>query len=585
MPEIPRAAEPSGARAAEPAGEPLFEPLLRGAALELDRGPVNVARRLDAEALAQPDADAVRWRARGAWRARSFSSTASMSARVGSGLLNSGLRPGERVCVFVRPGPDLIAIVYGLLRSGLVPVLIDPGMGARRLVACARSMQPAAFIGVAAAHAARRLFAKHFQTVRLAVTVGLGPRFGAVPIAEIEARGSAERTVAPTVAQDQAAILFTSGSTGPPKGVVVTHGIFEAQTRALETLYGFARGGVDVACFPLFALFDNALGMTSVFPELDPSRPARCKPAKLVAAIAENEATVTFGSPAIWRRVVPWARAEGANLEPLQRILIAGAPVPPALIEDLRALLGPAGDVHTPYGATESLPVATISGAEVLEPDLRALVDSGRGTCVGRPAPGIELAVLRVTEGPLPSPRADLALAPGALGELAVRGPVVTPSYAEAPDATLGAKIPDPRGGLWHRMGDLGFADEEGRLWFCGRVAHRLQTSEGLLPPVPLENVFNAHPGVARSALVGVGEPGAQLPVLIVQTERGAVPKRQRERFAAELLRAATARCPEARCVQHVLFRKDFPVDVRHNAKIHRPELRLWATAKLGGRP
>ncbi len=535
----------------------------------------NVSLHLRRWALEAPTRLAVQSPARDGGASLSFEELEERCDRIAHGLVELGLEPGDRACLFVRPGPDLIAITHALFRTGVVPVLIDPGMGRRNLLACVERMAPKALIGIPRAHVARRLFPRAFRSVTTLVTVGRRVAWGGTTLDQMVRSNAGKGAFRARVesASDAAAILFTSGSTGPPKGVAYTHGMFLAQLDALGRLYSLEPGEVDVACFPLFALFDNALGMSAVFPDLDPSRPATCDPRVIFETIENARATFTFGSPAIWRRIAPWAKQHGRRFTSLRRLTIAGAPVPPWLVAELRALLPAGGDVHTPYGATEALPVASISGTEIEA--LRARVEGGEGTCVGRPVASAEVALIEVRDEALESFDEALRVAPGELGEICVRGPMVTQVYEEDPSATRFAKM--RRGNeLWHRMGDLGRLDREGRLWFYGRKAHRLETRQGLLPPVPLENVFNPTRGVHRTALVGVGVRGQELPYLVVEPEAGA--------SEAELLprlEACRDRTPEAACIQGFLMHRGFPVDVRHNAKIHREALKRWAEDKL----
>ncbi len=493
------------------------------------------------------------------------------------GLGERGLGRGDRVSLFVPPGVELVALFHALLRLGAVPVLIDPGMGRRALLGCIERTAPRVLIGVARAHVARALFPRAFASVELAFSPGARrrwPGIAALPLADIPRRGEQEFRAEDPAPDRAAAILFTSGSTGPPKGVVYSHATFAAQLAALRECYALEPGEVDCACFPLFALFDHALGMTSVFPELDPSRPGACEPSKITGAIESSGATFGFGSPAIWRRVLPWARERGVRFSSLRRIAIAGAPVPPALVLGLRQLLAEGGEVHTPYGATEALPVTDLTGNELAR-GLRERVEAGEGSCVGRALAGIELALIRITDEALGRWSDDLRVGPLEPGEICVRGPIVTREYLFDEPATRAAKIPEAAG-AWHRMGDIGRLDVDGRLWFLGRKSHRLETERGLLFPVPLENAFDICPGIARTALVGVGARGRERAHLVVQPERGT-----RTRELLPRLRSRARGLAGGERVEGFLFRSGFPLDVRHNAKIRREELKSWAQRRV----
>jgi acyl-CoA synthetase (AMP-forming)/AMP-acid ligase II len=490
------------------------------------------------------------------------------------GLAEHGLARGDRACLFVPPGIDFVALFHALLRLGAVPVLIDPGMGTRGTLACIARAAPRALLGVPRVHWARSLRPGPFRTVELGVRVGRGPAPGAVGLERVLEAGAKRDLDAVVPDGGPAAVLFTSGSTGPAKGVVYTHANFAAQVEALRALYELEPGCADLACFPLFALFDNALGMTSVFPEPEETRPAACDPAAIHRAAEASGARFAFGSPALWKRVLAWAEPRGARFTTLARVTTAGAPVAPALALGLRRLLPPGGEVHVPYGATEALPVSDVTASELER--LRAEVEGGAaGSCVGRPAPGIELALIRITDEPIAAWDEGLRAAPGEAGEVCVKGAAVTREYLADSNATRGAKISDGAG-VWHRMGDVGRLDDEGRLWFLGRKSQRVETERGTLFPVPLENLFDATPGVARSALVGVGPRGKERAHLVVEP----APRVDR----SELLPRLRARAGErkvAAAVEGFLFHRRFPVDARHNAKIHREELKRWAERQL----
>ncbi len=513
-------------------------------------------------------------------RADELTSWSELCARtrgLAHGLSRAGVRRGDRVSLFVRPGRDWLALSYALLWIGAVPVLIDPGMGRKAVLSCLRRLAPRVFIGVPRAHALRLLSPGSFASVEVAVAAGRPRLWSGLTLESLCAAGSQPFEPADTPAEAEAAIVFTSGSTGPAKGVVYTHGMLAAQLASLRALYGMRPGEVDLACLPLFALFAAGLEWTSVLPDLDFSRPATCDPARVAAAILEHGVTNAFGSPAIWRRVAPWCAKSGVQLASLRRLLIAGAPVAPRLVQACRAVLGKGGEVHTPYGATEALPVASASGTDILE-RFRQRTESGAGVCVGRPAPGVEMGLIAIDDRPIARWSDALRVAAGELGEVCVKGAHVTARYERESEPTAAAKIPDPAGGFWHRMGDIGRVDEQGNLWFLGRKAHRLETARGLLLPVGLENVFDLHEHVEKCALVGVGPRASERPLLVVVAKPGVLPRRRllRERLALDILRVGLWH-PACAVVEGVLFRDSLPLDLRHNAKIDRLALKAWA--------
>ena len=543
----------------------------------------NIAAYLPKGAAKHPNADAVvvPGRRAGEWNSTTYAQLEALSNRIAGGLRAQGVKKGMRACVFVKPGPELIAITYALFKLGAIPVLADPGMGRERLLSAVERMAPEVFIGIPLAHAVRKVFATSFKSVRVFVTVGMRLGWGGVSFKKLIADQPATFEPEVTSKDDPAAILFTSGSTGPPKGVLYTHGMFHAQVLSLKLLYDFQEGEVDLACFPLFALFDIAFGMTSVFPDMDATQPAKCDPAKISRAIEETGATTSFGSPAIWRRVLPFCHDQGFKLPGLKRLLMAGAPVPPDLIQRAHAVLSIEADVFTPYGATESLPVASIAGREVA-PGLLEAMKNGAGTCVGEAAPGIVIRLIRITDDPIAEWSDDLGLGLGEMGEVCVQGAVTTELYAEEEEHTRAAKILGEDGRVWHRMGDIGRFDSEGRLWFLGRKSHRLQTESGIRMPVPVENIFNQHPRVYRTALVGIGPKGSETPLLVVEAVPGEHPKGEAmtQGFIMQL-RDIGRRVARSADIEHFLFQPSFPVDPRHNAKIHREELKAWAERQV----
>jgi len=526
----------------------------------------NVARFLPQSAARTPHHVAVRTPqgrdsdGRIRYLSRSFAELDRESDQAAVYLRGRGIARGMRVLLMVRPGLDLIRVTFALFKLGAVPVVIDPGMGLRSFLRCVGRTRPAALVGIPLAHAVAAVCRASFAGVGVRVMVGGG--FGA-KIGAVDATGFA---TAATRADEMAAILFTSGSTGAAKGVCYEHGMFDAQVRALREAFAIEPGEVDLPMLPVFALFNPALGMTTVVPEMNPSRPAQADPAKIVQAIEQNGVTNSFGSPVLWRHVLDHCRRAGVQLPGVRRVLMAGAPVPPDLFESLAQVL-PNAALYSPYGATEALPVSVVRGDEVIGAT-RALTMDARGTCVGRPVAGVQVAIARLSDAAMTTFGPADRLAPGEIGEILVSGAVVTREYDAMPEATAAAKVVDADGRLWHRMGDAGYLDAEGRLWFCGRKVERVQAAGGVTHYTEcVEPLFNAHPKVRRSALIGLGAPGAQTPALVVEPETGG------QRPTVDELAALAARHPATAAVRQFFFEKRFPVDVRHNAKIHRLSL------------
>jgi acyl-CoA synthetase (AMP-forming)/AMP-acid ligase II len=508
---------------------------------------VNVAHHLAKAAAERGDEPAIVMMKTG--QSISFFDLDWKSGAIARGYAIAGIHPGDRALVMVRPGIDLILTVWACFKAGVIPVLIDPGMGLSNFLACVKRIGPTTLIGVPEAHLLSYATPWAWRGLHHRVYSGWKAGFDGVTMPELIGSPGVEkpRKVYP---EEPAAILFTSGSTGPAKAVQYTHGNFDAQVHALRATYGYRSGQVDVAAFPPFSLFDAALGITSVIPDLDAANMAATRPEAIAEAITKHGAQNVFGSPVIWRTFAPWAAERGLTFPTVERLMIAGASVPPALVAQLRTLL-PNGDVGTPYGATEALPVAAVWGRD-LEARFAARAAEGAGTCVGRPAHGVEVRILRRSDDPVREEAEADWLPAGEVGELCVRGPVVTALYVDNADATERSKIPIDDDEVWHRMGDLGYLDAEGNLWLCGRKAEAV----GENYPDCIEGIFN--PTCGRTALVGVrGEPW-----LVIEGVKDP---------------AKAARVMESGRVKGVLFHPAFPVDKRHNSKIHRRTLAAWA--------
>ncbi len=549
----------------------------------------NIARHLPRMAVRSPDRAAIKI-PRGRTRAGDIDylvlTFADLDGEVDAWVARlsaRGVRSGDRTLLMVRQGLPLIAAAFALFKLGAVPVVIDPGMGLRNFLACVARSRPRVLLGIPFAQFLSRILRRPFRTVevrvtaRAAMTARLGPTAGGLPPALATSRPD-----------DLAAILFTSGSTGSPKGVCYEHGMFDAQVRLIRETYGIEPGEIDLPMLPVFALFDPALGLTAVVPELDPGHPAAADPGRLVQAIRQEGVTNSFGSPTLWRKIADHCLARNLTLPSLRRVLCAGAPVPAALWAAAPRLL-PGGRLHSPYGATEVLPVSSAT-AEDIDPAAVA------GACVGRPLAENRVKIIAFADGPVATLDDARVLPTGEIGEIIVTGPTVTREYDHLPDATALAKIRDAapsspgtcsvdlgpaaprRGAVWHRLGDAGYLDAEGRLWFCGRAIERVETANGPLFTEPCEQVFRNHPQVARCALVGVGPRGRQEPCLVVEPRERKLARTGQQALAAALRQLALGH-PHTTGIRRFFFHPRFPVDVRHNAKIHRLALTRWAAS------
>jgi acyl-CoA synthetase (AMP-forming)/AMP-acid ligase II len=586
------------------------------------------------------------------------------SDRLACGLQRIGVQPGQRIVLMVRPSLEFISLTFALFKAGAVIVLIDPGMGRTNIFNCLEEVDPDGFVAIPVVHWIRMLSRK-FPRARLNVRVGRGwgPGYTATYRSLLELGGESlagsgtltpdpspggrgepepgEFPIVRTQPTDPAAVIFTSGSTGPPKGVLYEHGMFNAQVDLLQQFYGIEPGEVDLPGFPLFGLFNAAMGVTTVIPDMDPTKPAKVDPLKIIEAIRDNGVTQAFGSPALWNRVGSYCVEKGIVLPSLRRALSAGGPVPIRVLEMMTQVLtgtvpesegsprrhrgtendkvrstssmsseglppfaeertdsgelAPSStcsaplsvppclrgesssrirlaDLHTPYGATESLPVASISAREVLA-RTAAKTRQGAGTCVGRAFPGVDIRIIPVTDGPIASIEQTRFLPVGEIGEIIVRSPSVTREYFRRPEPTAAAKILNGET-FWHRIGDVGYLDDEGLLWFCGRKAHIVYTADGPLYSVCCEGIFETHPLVYRAALVGIGPRGRQKPVVVIEPFPGKMPYNIIEEELQLLARSMTLTSK----IETFEFINAMPVDTRHNVKINREALVLWVT-------
>ncbi|MBW2741293.1 MAG: AMP-binding protein, partial [Deltaproteobacteria bacterium] len=466
-------------------------------------------------------------------------------------------------------------LTFAIFKVGAVPVVVDPGMGISRMLRCLEESRPNAFIGIPIAHFLRKLRPKYFKTVNTSITVGRRWFWGGLSLKDIRRISNKSYNIAKTRQNDMAAILFTTGSTGPAKGVVYTHGTFDAQIRHIKSHFNITSDEIDLPTFPLFALFDPALGMTAIIPDMDPTKPGFVNPEKIIEPIMNQGVTNMFASPALLNRVGRYCKDKCLTLPSLKRVISAGAPVSPSNIERFASTLCDGIEVHTPYGATEAMPVISIGSNEILS-ETAELSKKGFGICVGRPIGDLEVRIIEINNNPIKEWSDDIILHDGDTGEITVSGDLVTRQYFRKPEADALSKIKEGDK-IWHRMGDLGWMDKKGRIWFCGRKNQRVITKNGFKFTIPCEAIFNNHPMVFRSALVGVGSPPNQKPVICIELEHD---RKQKKLIKKELLELAKSSVL-TKNIETILFHKAFPVDIRHNSKIFREKLAKWAEKQV----
>ncbi len=490
-----------------------------------------------------------------------------------SGLVQHGVEPGDRVALLVTPGADLTAVLYACWQMGAVVVVADAGLGLKGLREALQGADVQHVVGVERGLLAARLMGLPGQLV------AAGPVSGRVSaltrptttLAQVALDGRALPTPRPPSAEAEAAVLFTSGATGPAKGVVYRHRQLEAQRDAVATLFGITGQDRLVAAFAPFALYGPALGIASAVPDMDVTAPATLTATALAEAVEAIDATVVFGSPAALRNVVDTADQldSGARdaLTQVRALLSAGAPVPRDTLRAAARLLGDC-EAHTPYGMTEVLPVADITLGQL------DAVGTGSGVCVGTPLKGVDVAV-----SPLSSSGAadgGLTMRAEVTGEIVVRADHVKDHY----DQLWSTQTASARDAGWHRTGDVGHLDAQGRLWVEGRLAHVVVTADGVVTPVGVEQRVEQVDAVTLAAVVGVGPVGTQQVVVVVETS----PRSRRPGLAplalADQVRAAVGGVD----VAAVLVTPRLPVDVRHNSKIDRAQVARWAEQLLAGR-
>lgn len=474
-------------------------------------------------------------------------------------FLDQDLKSGDKILVFVKPSLDFPIIIFSLFRAGLVPVFIDPGMGVDAMLQCIQTSSAKALIGIPKIHHLRLLKSSYFSSIEFSYVID-GRALNAISFENLLKKNYTSTPLkSQTTGQSYAAVLFTSGGTGTPKGVLYTHEMFIEQTLKLKQIFRLANQDKDYPCFPLFGLFSLALGLTVVMPEVDLMKPSQVNAKAIVKSLMKHKITFATGSPALWKRVAQYALRKKITLPHLKAIATFGAPVSIDLHKDLSSVLT-AGEVYTPYGATECLPVSVITSHEILG-ETKTETLGGQGTCVGYPAPTTEIKILNCQSNTIVD---DINY----IGEILVATSAMTSGYDGLSDATKAIRYVCPISQKkYHKMGDLGKLDCFGRLWFLGRKVQCISLPDYWLCTEEIEPAINYLPEVSRCALLKLKDKIA----LVVERQDGMVdlPDLQKEKFFQKI-KMVLAGLPKGHLVEDIILDMNFPVDTRHNIKIDR---------------
>ncbi|MGO3147743.1 MAG: alpha/beta fold hydrolase, partial [Leucobacter sp.] len=508
-----------------------------------------------------------------------------VSDGIARGLQQLGLKLGDRVSLLVTPGNDLTAVLYGVLKAGGVAVVADSGLGVAGMTRAIKASDPQWIIGLkpgltlarAAGWPGRRISIKRLSAPE---RVALGVETSVTALA----RTASSEPIRYPGHNDDAVILFTSGSTGPAKGVRYTHARLGALARTLREQFEVRADTGWAAGFAPFALLGPGLGISSVTPDMSVTKPRTLTAAALADAILAGTCTMVFASPAAYTNVqataVDLSSEQRAAFARIELVLSAGAPVPLSLLDELSELF-PNAEIRSPYGMTEGLMLTDINRDGVAAAEAQS---RDHGVCVGKPVPRVRIALAPLDDtGRSSDELLTDAAAVDVLGEFVVSAPHLKAGYDRLWDTDASSKRDSLDSQIWHRTGDIGHIDPEGRVWIEGRVQHVLTTPTGPLGPGGLEAVVNHVPGVYRSAVVGVGPQGIQSVVVVIEPEvRAGMKPGLAPMQLADAIRAAIAE-HYPHDIPAVLVSGIFPTDIRHNSKIDRTRLAVWADGVLRG--
>jgi olefin beta-lactone synthetase len=538
---------------------------------------------LDGERIAVIEPDGFEAPGKRRYKRYTYRQLSADAESIAVGIREIGINEGTRIVCMTPPSYETAVVGLALHRVGATTMWIDPTVGYRNVAQRLRTVEPEAFVGVPLSHLGRMTFGWGPRFLRKAIAIGGWGFPGAYSLDSLRRQAPAYPARPSVKPEDPAIILFTTGSTGPAKPALYPHRNMTALCRVVHESWGFTTGGVpvDISLFPAFFFIALSAGGTLVVPPINFAResPATADPKAILEVINDCEVQSCFGSPVLLENIARHAIENEIKAPTLRRVIGGGAPITARVKEALLELVGPEGNVFANYGATEAMPSTAMDARETLRETWKKTL-AGEGLCVGRPFAGVELKIIRMSDRSIARLDQTEELPASEIGEILVKGPHVSPRYFRDDASTMINKIIGPKREIWHRFGDAGRIDEQGRLWYCGRVSHRVEAAGGPLFPLNCEPIFDAHPRVRKSGLVGIASlTGQSIPVLCAELEPDA-DSSEHETIRNELLTLAGLH-RATRQIEVILFPKKIPVDPRHNSKIERPALARWATREL----
>ena len=490
----------------------------------------------------------------------------------------AGVQKGMRAFVMLDPGPDYLSFTYALLKLGAVPVITSPGLSRKSFLECMTDAAIDVFIGSAGHHMFRLMNKSAFGNLSVPITVGQRLFWGGHKIIIDTNESLSPEAPEEAKEDDPALIFFTPGVTGRPKGVHYTHSSLTALSTAIGTMLDISPGDLHMVLHPLVVVLSPAMGVSAVMPDVDLDYLLEADMGHITDLILKQGVTHIMASPSLLSMIGDHLAGKETVLSSLKKLIVHGTHVIPEFLTDFLPCVNENTDILLTYGAAETFPVCVLDFREMLE-ETKHLSERGFGACIGRPVRECDLVLISRSDDAISRLYQDMILQTGDVGEILVRGMHVSTMYVDNPKADAYAKVKDDREQIWHRTGDLAWRDKKGRLWFCGRKSQTVTTKEGPVFTISCETIFNMHPDVHRSALVGIGTPSAQTPVMFVELDKKCSKKRKNE-IHGELLELAKSN-DATHPIDTILFYDTFPVDGYHFSKILREELAAYAEKKL----